>query len=102
MAGLALARQLKLQLPQISVVLLDKISRPLPEAAFKVGESTTEAGAYYLAEILQLSNYFRQSHLSKLGFRFFFGDARGPFQERPEFGLSEFPVVFSKMPRSIL
>jgi flavin-dependent dehydrogenase len=93
LAGLTLARQLKQQMPGLAIVVLDKLARPLPEAAFKVGESTTEAGAYYLAETLGLKDYLSQSHLYKLGFRFFFGDARGPFQDRPEFGLSEFPVV---------
>ena len=57
--------------------------------------STTEAGAYYLAETLKLRDYLGKHHLYKLGFRFFFGDATRPFQERPEFGLSDFPVVTS-------
>jgi flavin-dependent dehydrogenase len=95
LAGLTLARQLQQQLPEISIVLIDRLSRPLPEAAFKVGEAVTEAGAYYLAETLNLSDYFSQSHFYKLGFRFFFGDASGPFQDRPEFGISEFPIVGS-------
>ena len=34
LAGLTLARQLKLQKPNISVVVLDKMARPLPEASF--------------------------------------------------------------------
>jgi len=93
LAGLTLARQLKLQIPDISIAVLDKLSRPLPAAAFKVGESTTEAGAYYLSDILQLKEYLAQHHLYKLGFRFFFGDATGPFHQRPEFGLTRFPVV---------
>jgi len=95
LAGLTLARQLKQQLPKISIVLIDKFSRPLPEAAFKVGEAVTEAGAYYLADTLKLKEYFGKNHLYKLGFRFFFGDASGRFQDRPEFGLTEFPVVCS-------
>ena len=103
LAGLTLARQLKLQLPQLSVALIDKLSRPLPEAAFKVGESTTEAATYYLAETLGLKDYLKQQHLIKLGFRFFFGDAAGPFHYRPEFGLSQYPVVSSfNMDRGVL
>jgi flavin-dependent dehydrogenase len=93
LAGLTLARQLKLQMPDMSIVVLDKLKRPIPAAAFKVGESTTEAGAYYLAETLGLREYLSQKHFYKLGFRFFLGDATGPFQERPEFGLTRFPVV---------
>ncbi|TDI12952.1 MAG: NAD(P)/FAD-dependent oxidoreductase, partial [Acidobacteria bacterium] len=95
LAGLTLARQLKLQLPQVSVAVLDKLQRPLPQAAFKVGEAVTEAAAYYLAETLQLRDYLARAHCYKLGFRFFFGDAQGPFHERPEFGLSKFPAVSS-------
>jgi flavin-dependent dehydrogenase len=93
LAGLTLARQLKQQLPQISVVLIDKLSRPLPEAAFKVGESTVETGAYYLAEILNLTDYFEKHHLHKMGLRYFFSTTTGRFKDRPEFGLSSFPAV---------
>jgi flavin-dependent dehydrogenase len=90
LAGLTLARQLKLSLPNLSIIVLDRLSRPLPEAAFKVGESTVEAGSHYLAEILQLRDYFKQKHLQKLGLRFFLGDSQGPFEQRPELGLSRF------------
>ena len=71
LAGLTLARQLKLQKPNISVVVLDKMARPLPEASFKVGESTVEVGAFYLANTLQLTDYFEEQHLVKLGLRYF-------------------------------
>ena len=95
LAGLTLARQLKVEQPQRSVVLIDRLARPLPEAAFKVGESTVELGAFYLRETLNLPDYFETHHFRKLGLRFFFGDAQGPFHERPEFGLSAFPGVSS-------
>lgn len=90
LAGLTLARQLKLKMPDISIVLLDRLARPLPNAAFKVGESTVEVGAFYLANVLQLTDYLDKHHLHKLGLRYFFGDAQGPFHQRPEVGLSEF------------
>lgn len=90
LAGLTLARQLKLEMPNISIVLLDRLARPLPQAAFKVGESTVEVGAFYLANILQLEDYLEENHLHKLGLRYFFGDAKGPFHQRPEVGLSQF------------
>ncbi len=90
LAGLTLARQLKLKMPDISIVLLDRLARPLPEAAFKVGESTVEVGAFYLTDVLQLADYLEEHHLHKLGLRYFFGDAHGPFHKRPELGLSEF------------
>ena len=90
LAGLTLARQLKLKMPDISIVLLDRLARPLPNAAFKVGESTVEVGAFYLANVLQLTDYLEEHHLHKLGLRYFFGDTQGAFHKRPEIGLSEF------------
>jgi flavin-dependent dehydrogenase len=38
-AGLTIARQLKLTMPKISILILDRIARPLPNVGFKVGES---------------------------------------------------------------
>lgn len=95
LAGLTLARQARLQLPQRSVVVLDKLSRPLPEAAFKVGESMVETGSFYLSDTLGLKDYLDTAHLRKLGFRFFFQDGSARIQDRPEFGLSIFPRVTS-------
>jgi flavin-dependent dehydrogenase len=95
LAGMTLARQLKLKMPDISIVVIDRFSRPLPVAAFKVGESTVESSAHYLANTLQLTNYFEKHHFHKLGFRFFLGNAQGSFQERSEVGLSEFHSPYS-------
>jgi flavin-dependent dehydrogenase len=91
LAGLTLARHLRLEMPNSSIVVLDRLAYPLPEAAFKVGESTVYDGAHYFAQVLQLEDYFDQQHLPKLGLRYFFGDTRGEFHKRPELGLSEFP-----------
>ncbi len=103
LAGLTLARQLKLNLTDASVVLIEKTSRPLPQGTLKVGESTVELGAFYLRESLKLAEYLKGAHLSKLGLRFFFGDAHGSFAARPEFGLSAFPEVSSyQIDRGIL
>jgi flavin-dependent dehydrogenase len=93
LAGLTLARQLKLELPELSVAVVDRLARPLPEAAFKVGESSIELGTYYFGQVLKLEEYFRECHLPKLGLRFFMGRSEGPIEERPEAGLSVFPPV---------
>src|SRR5690606_4712429 len=45
LAGLTLARQLRRDLPELRVAQIDKMSRPLPEAAHKVGESSVELGS---------------------------------------------------------
>lgn len=91
LAGLALARQLKLTMPDLKLALIEKVPRPLPAAAFKVGESSVETGAFYLADILQLREYFDRAQLPKMGLRYFFGEPRGPVHERPEMGLTAFP-----------
>ncbi|MEY2833254.1 MAG: hypothetical protein RLZZ574_2513 [Cyanobacteriota bacterium] len=90
LAGLSLARQLKLKMPDLSIAMIDRLASPLPEASFKVGESTVEVGAFYLANVLQLTDYLEEHHLHKFGLRYFFGDARGSFHKRPELGLSEY------------
>ncbi len=89
-AGLTLARQLKLKMPDISIVLFDRLVAPLPEATFKVGESTLYRAAYYLDSVLQLKDYLENNHLIKLGLRYFLGNSQGQFHERSEIGLSEF------------
>lgn len=91
LAGLALARQLRRELPERSILVLERTPRPLPPAAFKVGESTVEVAADYYARRLGLQDYLDQRQLPKLGLRFFFGDASGPFEKRPEFGEARFP-----------
>ncbi|MEP7133418.1 MAG: tryptophan 7-halogenase [Chloroflexota bacterium] len=93
LAGLTLARQLKLELPNLSVAVIDRLTRPLPEAAFKVGESSIELGTYYLGQVLKLDKYFREQHLPKLGLRFFMGQSQEPIEARPETGPSLFPPV---------
>jgi flavin-dependent dehydrogenase len=95
LAGQALARQLRLSMPELSVALVDAQRRPLPEAAFKVGEATAELSAHYFAEYLQLRGHLERDHLLKCGLRFFFGDAAGPLAARPEYGPRQFPPISS-------
>ncbi len=103
LAGLALARQLRLTLPERKVLVLEKMRRPLPDSAFKVGESTIESGAYYYAQTLQLEDYIEECHLEKLGLRYFYGDSHGPFWERPEFGVARFlPAKSYQLDRGLL
>jgi len=95
LAGQCLARQLKLARPELAVALVDFEKRPLPEAAFKVGEATSELGAHYLAAKLGLADHLHQGQLVKNGLRFFFGDAQGPLESRPEYGPRDYPPVTS-------
>ncbi|MEM9191873.1 MAG: tryptophan 7-halogenase [Myxococcota bacterium] len=93
MAGLCLARQLRRELPEARVALLERTERPLPVACHKVGESSVELGSQYLATSLGLEAYLRSEHLEKNGLRFFSGDNQAPVQHRPEIGPPEFPLA---------
>lgn len=95
LAGQTLARQIKMTMPDQSILVVDRLARPLPDSALKVGESLVETGANYLAEKLQLTEYFKTQHLYKCGLRYFFSPESETLEERPEFGLSKFPDVHS-------
>jgi flavin-dependent dehydrogenase len=94
LAGLTLANQLRLERPDLSVVVLEKAVGPCPEAAHKVGESITEIAALYLGRVLGLAEHCDEAQLRKFGLRFFFGGgAAGPVGQRTEYGASEYLPV---------
>jgi len=72
LAGLTLALQLKRTRPATSVVVLERRKGPAPLAAFKVGESTLEIGAYYFTDVCGLRDHLDEQHLWKPGLRYFF------------------------------
>lgn len=94
LAGLTLARQLRQEAPDITVLVAEKHAHPAPEAAFKVGESSVEIGAHYFSTVLGLDDHLRERQLPKLGLRYFYtkGDNRR-VEERPEAGPRAFPRV---------
>lgn len=71
LAGLTLALQIKMARPQTSILVAEKREGPAPEAAFKVGESTVEAGARYYGEMLGLKDHIETRQLIKFGLRFY-------------------------------
>ena len=94
LAGLTLARQLHREAPGLRVLVLEKRRHPVPEAAFKVGESTVEIGAHYLQVVLGLEPHLRASHLEKLGIRYFFpAGGNHDLACRTEIGPPLFPAV---------
>ena len=95
MAGLGLARQLKRWRMDLAILVLEKIERPLPPAAFKVGESSVEAGAHYFRDTVGIGDHLRKKQLFKLGLRFFHQSESDDFASRPEFGLARFPAADS-------
>src|SRR5262245_62268354 len=78
LAGGCLARQLRMEAPELRVLVAERRRHPVPEAAFKVGESSVEIGAHYFQKRLGLEPHVRSAQLEKLGVRYFFpcGDTR--------------------------
>ncbi|MFK8014601.1 MAG: NAD(P)/FAD-dependent oxidoreductase [Gammaproteobacteria bacterium] len=95
LAGLTMAIQLKQLDPDFDVVVLERRRHPVPISAHKVGESTVEIGAHYLADRLGQRPYLETQQLSKFGLRFFFGSPDGDLSKADEFGASHVLPVHS-------
>ncbi|PYR26559.1 MAG: hypothetical protein DMF92_18230, partial [Acidobacteria bacterium] len=92
LAGLTLARQLHIEAPHVRVLVCEKRRHPVPEAAFKVGESSVEIGAHYFKTIVDLEALLERDHLPKLGLRYFFPyENNRDIATRVELGTSVFP-----------
>jgi flavin-dependent dehydrogenase len=91
LAGLTLARQLRLASNGLRIAVIEKAKHPRETPASEVGESTVEAAAHYLGQKLGLHEYLSRTHLLKNGPRFFCGDSCGPLTKRIEIGSSGFP-----------
>ena len=72
LAGLCLSIQLKRARPALAVTVVERRAGPLPEAAWKVGESSVEIASHYFTRRLGLSKYLYENQLPKNGLRFFF------------------------------
>jgi flavin-dependent dehydrogenase len=94
LAGLTLARQLRIEAPHLTVFVAEKRAHPAPEAAFKVGESTVEISAHYFHTRLGLADHLRSAQLEKFGLRYFYpSKTNHRIEERFELGPSRFPPV---------
>ena len=94
LAGGCLARQLHQEAPQLRTLVVEKRAHPVPEAAFKVGESSVEIGAHYFSTRLGLEPHLRREQLEKLGLRYFFThDGNEDVTTRVELGPPSFPPV---------
>ena len=91
LAGLSLALHCRQKCEKARITVLEKNSHPVPEAAFKVGESTVEVGSHYFAQVLGLEEHIREHQLPKLGLRFFFGaEGNKAVERRLELGGKRF------------
>jgi flavin-dependent dehydrogenase len=87
LAGLCLALQLRQQIPDVSVAVLERATFPNPDAAFKVGESSSEVAEWYWSQTLGLADHMAAKHVRKLGLRYFCARTdEQPFAERVEVG----------------
>jgi flavin-dependent dehydrogenase len=83
MAGSCLARQLKLRIPELDIVVVDRKTT----FDYWVGESTVEVWEDYMIRILDLGRYLERHQLQKHGLRFFFDS---PEKDLPVARMSEF------------
>ena len=72
LAGLTFALHMKRLRPETSILVAEKRAEPAPDAAFKVGESTVEVGAYFFREKCGMADHLEAEHLRKGGLRYFF------------------------------
>lgn len=94
LAGQALARQLRRELPEARVAVIERQTRPLPAAAHKVGESSVELSSNYFSVVLGLDAYLREHHYLKNGLRFYPGGGRTlALEQRTEIGPPELAKV---------
>ncbi len=94
LAGLTLARQLQREAPDVTLLVAEKRQHPVPEAAFKVGESSVEIGAHYFGVVLGLEPHLRSQQLEKLGLRYFFPhEGNRDVTRRVELGPPKYPPV---------
>lgn len=89
LAGLGLAKQIKMRRPDCRIVVLEKQHFPRPRAIAKVGESTVEIGTRYLSHNLGLQEHLQSQHLLKFGLRVFFGASADDFSQQDELGPSK-------------
>lgn len=102
-AGLTLARQIALEVPEASLLLIEGVGDKSRTNALQVGESTVETFAHYLSNVVKLKDYLETRHYHKWGLRWFFGSGEMPLQERPEIGTSHAPPLSSfQLDRAVL
>ncbi len=79
-------------MPALDVTVIEHRRFPVHEATHKVGESTVEIAAHYLAHELGLREHLEQAQLPKFGLRLFF---RG---QRPAPDLAEYDELGASTP----
>jgi flavin-dependent dehydrogenase len=87
-SGLTAALQLQQERPQTRIAVVEKREHPVPDTAWKVGESIAEVAAHYLKDVIGLEDYLRDHHLRKMGLRWYCTNGTNDdISRRIEFGL---------------
>jgi len=103
LAGLSLARQLRMAVKDLDITVLERRQFPIPDTTAKIGESTVEIGSHYFTETLGLKQHFKARHLQKHGLRCFFGRPQKDYSQQDELGVSElFGVPTYQIERGVL
>jgi flavin-dependent dehydrogenase len=91
LAGLTASLQLSQMRPGTRIVVVEKRAHPVPEQAFKVGESVAEIGSHYLKKTIGFERHMEEEQIRKFSLRIF-SSAEGnrDVSRRPEIGLSKF------------
>jgi flavin-dependent dehydrogenase len=76
LAGLTLARQLLLERPGMSILMLDRQAE-VPPSKQKVGEATVQVSGYYFSRVLELEEHLLREHYLKYNLRFFWQTEQG-------------------------
>lgn len=91
LAGLTAALQLKQMRPGTRIAVIEKRAHPVPERAFKVGESVAEIGSHYLRETIGFRRHMEEEQIRKFSLRIFSpAGGNADISRRPEIGLSRF------------
>src|ERR1700724_1200955 len=94
LAGLTAALQLRNAMPELDILCVERARHPVPEAAFKVGESTVEIAARYFGDMLGLREHLETQQLRKMGLRYFFTrNENHDIATRLETGSDRFPSI---------
>ena len=91
LSALLLTRQLQLEHPELSILMLDAAQPRPAETIQKAGESILEGASYHFRHTLELGDYLFKNQVPKFGLRFFFNGGESRFADRLEYGGVQWP-----------
>ena len=93
LAGLCLALEIRRAVPRARILVVERNSHPVADAAHKVGESSVEVASHYFQQVLGLGELLARE-VPKFGLRFFMSQGENrDIASRVECGPSHFLTV---------